>query len=212
MNWTLDEGLSLVRALQKDSRKFNYHIALGGGVLNKGTSDKDLDLYFMALDNGKPTNIDGLIEWLTGMWGSPQDIGSGYGPSVESANAPATWETIRRASSPTGRTNPTTLEELTEIYRNGPLPRHVRQRASAIRPTVEYRRNTTGVPTTAGPSVPEDLPFTAPLYSYTVGFVAPTTEVDAPATTASETQPPSPYTRKLKFHRSEDRIDVFILG
>lgn len=76
--WKLEEGLNLIRALQGRVREFGYHIALGGGVLNNGTSDKDLDLYFLPLENDSIAkgNIDGLLDWLAGLWGEPAAIGS----------------------------------------------------------------------------------------------------------------------------------------
>lgn len=76
--WKLEEGLKLVRALQGRVREFGYHITLGGGVLNKGESDKDLDLYFLPYNNPSVAkeNPDGLIEWLSVLWGEPQRIGN----------------------------------------------------------------------------------------------------------------------------------------
>lgn len=42
--WTLDEAVKLIRNLQPKAHKLGYHLALAGGVLNNGTSDKDLDI------------------------------------------------------------------------------------------------------------------------------------------------------------------------
>lgn len=61
--WTLEDGLTLLRALQDDSRDYGYHLCIGGGVVNAGHSRKDLDLYFIPLDNGG-TNVEGLRSWL----------------------------------------------------------------------------------------------------------------------------------------------------
>lgn len=49
--WTLDEALNLIREIQPQLRLQNYHVTLGGGVLNKGNSIKDLDLYFLPLED-----------------------------------------------------------------------------------------------------------------------------------------------------------------
>lgn len=77
--WNLDDSLSLVRALQSTVKQFGYHVALGGGVLNKGTSDKDVDLYFLPLDNKKlPVLTDKLVNYLNNLWGSPEVIGKEY--------------------------------------------------------------------------------------------------------------------------------------
>jgi len=73
--WTLVEARELITQLQLGSRSFNYHIALGGSVLNKGESDKDLDLYFLPMDNGNPHRPKELIEWLSGMFGPFTDLG-----------------------------------------------------------------------------------------------------------------------------------------
>lgn len=74
-HWTLDEALTLIRTLQPETRRFNYHLCLGGGVLNKGTSNKDLDLFFLPMSNGKEADLSGLHEWLCGLWGDGQKLG-----------------------------------------------------------------------------------------------------------------------------------------
>ena len=49
--WTLLEALKIVRMLQPVIRPMGYHITLGGGVLNKGISKKDLDLFILRCNN-----------------------------------------------------------------------------------------------------------------------------------------------------------------
>ena len=51
--WTYEQAHKVILKLQQDSRSFGYHLCLGGGVLNHGASGKDLDLYFLPLDNDK---------------------------------------------------------------------------------------------------------------------------------------------------------------
>lgn len=75
--WNLEYALVFIRDIQKDCRSFGYHVCLGGGVLNNGESKKDLDLYFLPLDNGSDNADDILIEWLSTMWGEHQPIGNG---------------------------------------------------------------------------------------------------------------------------------------
>lgn len=75
--WTLEDGLDIIRAIQPDTRKFGYHLCLGGGVLNKGSSHKDLDLYFLPM-GGPKSNPDGLVSWLESMWSRPNDIDPDY--------------------------------------------------------------------------------------------------------------------------------------
>lgn len=83
--WRLEEGLTLVRALQEKTRTFGFHIALGGSVLNTGESDKDLDLYFLPFNNTKVAKEDdsGLIQWLSKLWGEPRVIGNYDQPDPE---------------------------------------------------------------------------------------------------------------------------------
>lgn len=74
--WGLDDALTLVRQLQKEVRPFGYHIALGGGVLNKGMSEKDLDLYFLPLVE-HAQNYTKMMYLLVERFGAAIDIGSG---------------------------------------------------------------------------------------------------------------------------------------
>lgn len=43
----LPDALLLVRKLQAVAWPLNFHVALGGGVLNHGYSDKDVDIYVL---------------------------------------------------------------------------------------------------------------------------------------------------------------------
>ena len=82
--WTLEEGLALVRLLQSETRQFNMHLVIGGGVVNNGFSNKDLDLYFLPLGSeDHVTDQDGMKEWLDTLWGEGRDIVQpGYPPST----------------------------------------------------------------------------------------------------------------------------------
>lgn len=77
-NWTLEEALTLIRSLQPEAKKLGYHICLGGGVLNRGSSEKDLDLYFISLDNRIAPKSQDLVAWLDKLWGE----GKGLFPPV----------------------------------------------------------------------------------------------------------------------------------
>jgi hypothetical protein len=73
--WELEEALELIRALQEKAWSFGYHLCLGGGVLQKGRSEKDLDLYFLELDNPKyKVDTTGLITWLDSIWEYKRDL------------------------------------------------------------------------------------------------------------------------------------------
>ena len=77
--WTLDDGVKLVRALQGRTREYGYHLTLGGSVVNKGESEKDVDLYFLPMNNSKiKEDPNGLVSWLEGLWGNSEPIGNEY--------------------------------------------------------------------------------------------------------------------------------------
>lgn len=57
--WYLADAQLLVRRLQAIAWPLGYHVALGGGVLNHGYSDKDLDLYILPIYN-QPGIVDEL--------------------------------------------------------------------------------------------------------------------------------------------------------
>jgi hypothetical protein len=47
--WTLENSVELIRLLQPLAHRHGYHLALAGGILNRGFSEKDLDV--VALPN-----------------------------------------------------------------------------------------------------------------------------------------------------------------
>jgi hypothetical protein len=67
--WVLADALLLVRQIQPLLRERKWHVALGGGVLNTGESDKDLDLYFLPFGDHV---TDGILPFLTEMWGGAE--------------------------------------------------------------------------------------------------------------------------------------------
>jgi len=81
--WTLDEARSEIVRVQLPSRAYGYHVALGGGVLNNGKSFKDLDVYFLPLDDTTNTpNPMSLQIFLKSVWGQSTPISDdSYGPS-----------------------------------------------------------------------------------------------------------------------------------
>jgi hypothetical protein len=174
--WTLEEAVKLVRALQEPARKFNYHICLGGGVLNKGYSEKDVDLYFLSLDN-KLTDIKGLIDWLNELWGEPEAIGKYEGNEA----APDVWAAHRHINpAPPQRFRPVEPMPLGDWAVNpAPVANEdpLRRAADAFWHNLEV--NAYGAAST---------------------------------TTTTSITKTSVYSKKLKFFRGDDRIDVFILG
>lgn len=85
--WTLDGALALVRDIQPSIKPFQYHVLLGGGVLNKGYSEKDLDLYFLPFgDTGTPVDLPRLKDYLSIRLGTPAPLG--YTADVDHAYPP----------------------------------------------------------------------------------------------------------------------------
>jgi hypothetical protein len=50
-------------------------VTLGGGVLNKGYSEKDLDLYFFPFGQKESISNSTLDRWLDLMWGTGTELG-----------------------------------------------------------------------------------------------------------------------------------------
>lgn len=116
--WKLEDGLKLIRAIQTKVKTYGYHVALGGGVLNHGSSQKDLDLYFLRMNNSKiKENPDGLLRWLQEMWGKAYPIGLDYedpaplkigGPPVDppapkAKKVPIRWQDVQVRMDDVGR-------------------------------------------------------------------------------------------------------------
>lgn len=59
--WTLGEAQGAIRDFQFKALQRGYHIALAGGVLNKGYSFNDLDLVALPLDNQIVRSIPELV-------------------------------------------------------------------------------------------------------------------------------------------------------
>lgn len=95
--WTLDEALTVIRDLQPRIKALGWHVALAGGVLNVGRSDKDLDLVFLPLQNTAidpaSTAVDTheLIVLLDGTFGKAQGGWSDASPTWE----PCAWMRVQ---------------------------------------------------------------------------------------------------------------------
>lgn len=75
-DWTIEDALLLIRDIQPKIRPLQYHVVLGGGVLNKGWSGKDLDLYFLPFgDTGIPADLPQLKAYLSTRLGTPAPLG-----------------------------------------------------------------------------------------------------------------------------------------
>jgi hypothetical protein len=63
--WYLADALLMIRQLQALVWPMGYHVALGGGVLNHGYSDKDLDLYVLPLGIDQAVSPDDALAALS---------------------------------------------------------------------------------------------------------------------------------------------------
>ena len=64
--WTLDEALAFIRGAEPEVRKrANCFLGLCGGVLRKGSSDKDLDLIIIPLNGMVAADVDEAIAALS---------------------------------------------------------------------------------------------------------------------------------------------------
>jgi hypothetical protein len=54
--WTLEEGIVITRLIEECLIPMGYHCCLGGSVLHKGQSEKDLDIFIY------PHNVAALLE------------------------------------------------------------------------------------------------------------------------------------------------------
>jgi hypothetical protein len=73
--WTLVDALALVRDIQPRLHAKKWHVALGGGVLNRGESSKDIDLYFLPFSDTETT--EDVMPLLFTLWGAGDEIGYG---------------------------------------------------------------------------------------------------------------------------------------
>ena|ERR1700742_390349 len=56
--WTLQEAQSFCQKLEKVALGYGWNVLLGGGVLIRGFSNKDLDIYLLARNRSKINRID----------------------------------------------------------------------------------------------------------------------------------------------------------
>lgn len=188
--WKLEDGLILVRSIQQPSRKYGYHVALGGSVLNKGESEKDLDLYFLPMgsDSGIKEEPGELVKWLSSLWGEPEPIGKDYaGPDPDGQLEKQVQDYYYK------------INDQHAAYVNEPVV--VDNRLPAA-----YQRGPEGQRVVA---VPDPYKFVVnwDIAKESMWSTASTTS------TISKASPKSAYKYRLKFIRpsDEDRIDVFVL-
>lgn len=73
--WKLTQALPLIQELAPLVRDLDYHLCLGGSVLVAGTSDHDLDLWFIPLNGfeSEPRKVYLLCEQTFGRLSALRD-------------------------------------------------------------------------------------------------------------------------------------------
>lgn len=64
MKWTLQDALLYVRGRQADAFRHGYNLSLGGGVLNNGESEHDLDIVAVPAKGSESTAKETFYEFL----------------------------------------------------------------------------------------------------------------------------------------------------
>jgi hypothetical protein len=57
--WTIEEAVELVRSIQPHLHAVRWHATLGGGTLNRGSSEKDCDVYVLPF-SGEESSTSAL--------------------------------------------------------------------------------------------------------------------------------------------------------
>jgi hypothetical protein len=65
MMWTLARAQALISAAQSTALKCDYNLALGGGVLNNGSSNKDLDILAIPRSSVRKPKFELLLKYFT---------------------------------------------------------------------------------------------------------------------------------------------------
>ena len=77
--WTFSSAKNVITVCQVSSAQFGYHVCLGGSVLNKMESTKDLDLYFLPMSNCQvKEDPAGLLNWIHMNLGVVESINDSY--------------------------------------------------------------------------------------------------------------------------------------
>jgi hypothetical protein len=73
--WLWADAMQVVRLLQEALWPLKYHVTLGGGVLNVGYSDKDLDIFVLPFNNDTPADSGKLRSALESVLTYSRPIG-----------------------------------------------------------------------------------------------------------------------------------------
>ena len=77
--WNFSGAKLVIDTCQTNAKQFGYHVCLGGSVLNKMESSKDLDLYFLPMSNHEiKEDPAGLLNWIHVNLGPVESLNNAY--------------------------------------------------------------------------------------------------------------------------------------
>lgn len=87
--WYFGEAQTLIRELQGVMWPVQWHVAIGGGVLNHGYSNDDLDLYILPLNKHAKSEdatkaLGSVLVYTRAISGNPRYLS--MAPAIESAD------------------------------------------------------------------------------------------------------------------------------
>lgn len=88
--WTFKEAQDLIVAMRPKINGYGYEVTIGGGVLNKGQSANDLDLFLLPKGDIVPQPTE-LLMWVISKFGLGKSIAPAYSahPAAQAAAAQA---------------------------------------------------------------------------------------------------------------------------
>jgi len=236
--WILEEGVKLARAITDPAGKAGFQVTLGGSVLLRGKSAKDIDLFFIP--KSKDSSPAELITELEKLWGPGTVIDLKYEErsrravevEEEELNARFNPQTPPRASNtrtPAYRmsswgeaTQPAPAQASSNapignagghaVYRNGPFDTPYRG-GPALPPGYMWvtQTDTGRIVAVADVGSGSDEVNTA---AYVPGLGNPFSSDSTPAPTLKtkkKVEARDPFRYALMFTRKSDRIDAFIV-
>lgn len=77
--WTINDAVDMVKELRPLIKDLGYFVTIGGGVLERGSSQNDLDLFLLPLRSDKiEKNPAGVVELLQKLWGYYRNLRVDY--------------------------------------------------------------------------------------------------------------------------------------
>lgn len=90
MTYTIEHALNIARQLEPTMARYGIHVAIGGSLVYRGTSDKDIDIFLYPHDRNVDMNPNNIVKRLAefGYVVRDQDNDSTFVPDVFVAYGP----------------------------------------------------------------------------------------------------------------------------